>query len=394
MQGQYWQRHPTQVAFLRAFLAGEWVTRSFGWFSMMVSRFAGPVMTIAVGYLILYAIDSHHGLSTVVSHPTVWDSIAQVASGIINVTPELVFPGTVVLSIQALLRRSWLHGALYATASLMFAVLTILLLQAYMTGGLTDSFLSDMLLWRAVSALSYTVVAEVCSHHDGVQSADAGVQSPGVQAQLTDLVNQVNQLQSELNRVQQVQRTVQSGVHLQGVQSSQEAQPKSEPAPTEPEQQGVNQESQERLNPLPEQQAEHTYRAPGAVNHTVNGSLHQQERLNPPTSEPLPLVSSAVNQRSEPALNPESEPLHSSLVSEQRAVNHQRSEPGKGVLVQQFIREQMAQGTTPTLDEIMEACQCSRNTAIRHRRAILNETTQEERKPSHPVVVLAERRGK
>jgi hypothetical protein len=110
--------------------------------------------------------------------------------------------------------------------------------------------------------------------------------------------------------------------------------------------------------------------------------------------EPLPLVSSAVNQRSEPALNPESEPLHSSLVSEQRAVNHQRSEPGKGVLVQQFIREQMAQGTTPTLDEIMEACQCSRNTAIRHRRAILNETTQEERKPSHPVLVLAERRGK
>jgi hypothetical protein len=165
-QQRPWERPPALHAFWRAFLAGEWVTRSFAWVSMMISRFAGPMMTMAVSYLMLYAIDTHHDLSTPVAHPSVWDSLATTASDLLNMTAELVFPGTVGLGIRALVRWNWLHTALYALVSVMFAVLTIRLLAAFMTGGLTNGFLSSMLLWRAVSALSSTMVAEVCSHHE------------------------------------------------------------------------------------------------------------------------------------------------------------------------------------------------------------------------------------
>jgi hypothetical protein len=365
--GSYWEQHPALLAFLQAFLSGEWVTRAFAWFYMMVSRFAGPTMTIAVGYLMLYAIDSHHGLATPVAHPSFSDSLAQASSGIINVTPELVFPGTVVLAIRALLRKNWLHASLYGVASVMFAALTILLLDAFMTGGITDSFLSGMLLWRAISALSYTVVAEVCSHHTE-PSPDAGVHSHGVQSQLEDLVQQVNSLQSELH-------SVQSTVQSHGVQST--VQQTSEP-PTEPARETVNQVQQPRVNPVPEQHAEHTYRPQGAVNSKAEGSVKEQRKLNSRKTEPLARVHSPE------ALNPQSEPSKGSR-NRHGAVN-QRSEPGKGSVVQQFIRTEMAQGRTPTLDDIMEACQCSRNTAIRYRRAILGETGEERQAPQLRIV--------
>jgi hypothetical protein len=73
---------------------------------------------------------------------------------------------------------------------------------------------------------------------------------------------------------------------------------------------------------------------------------------------------------------------------------HPRGEGGKGAQVQQFLSKQMAQGNTPTLDEIMEACQCSKHTAIRYRRAMLGDTPQEESNTLPPVLVLADRRGK
>jgi hypothetical protein len=156
-------------------------------------------MTIAVGYLILYAIDSHHGLAAAVKAPGVWDSLASFSSGVINITPELVFPGTVVLCIQALTRKNWFHGALYAIASVAFAWLTLALLNAYMSNGLDDGFLSGMLLWRAASSLFYTVVAELCSRQafSTVESAQHDRQ------QLGTLHQQVQQLASELATVRE-----------------------------------------------------------------------------------------------------------------------------------------------------------------------------------------------
>lgn len=215
VDGGFWERHPVASALIRAFFSGEWVTRTFGWFYMMVSRFAGPAMTIAVGYLIVYAIDTHNSLASMPKDPNQWDEIASFASGFINVTPELVFPGTVVLSIYAFVQKRWVHGVLNAIASVAFATLTLVLLHAFTTNGINDQFLGAMLLWRAVSALFYTVVAEVCSHGQAdvhtVKTVDVLTRMEEIGEQVNAQVNtfasnmsqqvntQVNALASQVN---------------------------------------------------------------------------------------------------------------------------------------------------------------------------------------------------
>ncbi len=49
-----------------------------------------------------------------------------------------------------------------------------------------------------------------------------------------------------------------------------------------------------------------------------------------------------------------------------------QNEPAN-VRVPRFIQEQVNQGHKPTLSEIVDACQCSRNTAIRYRRDLLGD---------------------
>ncbi len=121
--------------------------------------------------------------------------------------------------MQALLRRQWLHAALYAVVSLMFAVLTIMLLAVFMTGDLTNRFLSGMLLWRAISALSYTVVAEVRSHHQGEERS----LPPHHQARLDELAARGERLAAELShlsttlqeRLQESAAELASSMHVQ-----------------------------------------------------------------------------------------------------------------------------------------------------------------------------------
>lgn len=349
-----------QVAWSRvgeALKTGEWVTRSFGWLYMMISRLAGPVMTIAVGYLIVYAIESRHGLATTPTAPTLWDLLASGASDIINVTPELVFPGVVVLCIQAGVQKRWAHSALYGITGAGFAVLTLVLLHAFQTNGMDDAFLAAMLLWRTISALFYTVVAEVCSHHSSVQSSPVQpvvqlqpVQSPRnhqVTVKAVRLTKKVNPRMSLLNQVNQV----------------------------------VAEEPMNPSSPMP---------AP--VHKPVQKAVHAPVR----SSEPVQPVQGSVNhQDTEPLLhvvrkvNPEppevqSEPSASSVTPS--TLNHQekQSEPGdKGSEVQRFIAKQLALGKKPTLTEIMDACQCSKNTAIKHRRAMCGD---EDRQPKLSIV--------
>ena len=65
--------------------------------------------------------------------------------------------------------------------------------------------------------------------------------------------------------------------------------------------------------------------------------------------------------------------LHSlpALVQSEPA-NKLASEPAS-VRVPRFIQERVNQGHKPTLSEIVDACQCSRNTAIRYRRDLLGD---------------------
>jgi len=61
-------------------------------------------------------------------------------------------------------------------------------------------------------------------------------------------------------------------------------------------------------------------------------------------------------------------------------VQSPKSEPGSEpvkVRVPRFIQERLNQGCKPSLSEIMEQCQCARNTAIRYRRDLCGPDEEE-----------------
>jgi hypothetical protein len=86
---------------------------------------------------------------------------------------------------------------------------------------------------------------------------------------------------------------------------------------------------------------------------------------------------------STPAVNPVDESLKGSTESTV-SLSGEQGEPG--ARVQRFITEQLASGHTPTLKEIVDACQCSKNTAIRHRRTLIGNG--DERARAHPTLTV------
>jgi len=198
----YWDRHPFQYELLHILHDGQWVTHVFEWIFMMISRFAGYLMTLAVGYLIYYAIEFKHSLDAVSVHPTFPDQLAILSNVIINVGPELVFPGVVVLCIRSFTTRRWLDGMLYLVTTIAFMILTMVLLNAFMNDGITKDFLSAMLFWRAGAALFYTIVVAYCGSHGGLD--------------FRSLLNELDTLRGEVDGGQQTVDTLQE--HLSSVQ--------------------------------------------------------------------------------------------------------------------------------------------------------------------------------
>ncbi len=207
---RYWDRHPIQYAVIRIIRDGQWVTHLFEWLFMMISRFAGYAMTLAIGYLIYYAIEFKQSLDTVMVHPGLVDTLASLSNVVINVGPELVFPGVVVLCMQAFTVRRWLDGLLYLGTALWCVILTMVLLHAFMSNQITASFLSVMLFWRAGAALFYTVVAAYASGHGGLDIRVLLQELDTLRGQLDTerqsvscLREQVSRLQAHLDRAQQ-----------------------------------------------------------------------------------------------------------------------------------------------------------------------------------------------
>jgi peptidoglycan hydrolase CwlO-like protein len=209
MLQQYWEKHPVQYEVVQILREGEWVTHVFEWVFMMVSRFAGYIMTLAVGYLILYVIETKHGLDAIPVHSQLSDQLAIFSNIVINVTPELVFPGVVVLCIRAFTVRRWLDGALYLATAVAFAVLTMALLNAFMNSTITREFLSAMLFWRAGAALSYTVVVAYCGGHGGLDFRTLLRELDALREQLHGGQQTVSTLQGQLSTVQQRASTLQ-----------------------------------------------------------------------------------------------------------------------------------------------------------------------------------------
>jgi predicted nucleic acid-binding Zn-ribbon protein len=205
---QYWEKHPVQHELVEIVREGEWVTHVFEWIFMMVSRFAGYVMTFAVGYLIFYAIEMKRSLDVMPLHPQLADNLATYSNVIINVAPELVFPGVVVLCIRAFTVRRWLDGAAYVVTTIVFVTLTMALLNAFMNNQITKEFLASMLFWRAGAALFYTVVVAYCGGHGGLDFKTLLRELDGLRGQLDGGQQTVSSLQEQLSTVQQQASTV------------------------------------------------------------------------------------------------------------------------------------------------------------------------------------------
>lgn len=207
---QYWENHPFQRELMYIAREGHWVTHVFEWIFMMISRFAGYLMTLAVGYLIYYAIEYKHSLDAVIKNPGVVDHLASFSNVIINVGPELVFPGVVVLCIRAFTARRWLDGVLYMVTTIAFAILTMVLLNAFMNDGITKDFLSAMLFWRAAAALFYTIVVAYCG--GGLDLRSLLSELDGLRGQLDNGQQTVSSLEEQLLRGQQTVSTLQQHV--------------------------------------------------------------------------------------------------------------------------------------------------------------------------------------
>src|SRR6266487_3323864 len=212
---RYWEEHPTAYEIVQIIREGQWVTHVFEWIFMMVSRFAGYLMTLAVGYLIYYAIEFKHSLDAIPAHPQFSDALASFSNVVINVGPELVFPGVVVLCIRAFTVRRWLDAVLYLVTTIAFVILTMVLLNAFMSGQITKVFLESMLFWRAGAALSYTVVVAYCGGHGGLDFRSLLNELDTLRGQLDGGQQTVSSLQEELSTVQQrvssLQQQVNSG---------------------------------------------------------------------------------------------------------------------------------------------------------------------------------------
>jgi hypothetical protein len=198
----HWENHPLQAAIFQLVKDGQWITHLFEWIFMYISRLAAYIMTFAVGYMIFYAIESRHALDVAVAHPQFPDMLASLSSEIINVAPELVFPGVVVLCIRSFTARKWLDGWLWLITSIVFATLTMTLLNAFMSGGITKEFLSVMLFWRAGAALFYTVVVAYCGGHGGLDFKTLLRELEEIRVQLDGKNQEVSSVQSQLSAVQ------------------------------------------------------------------------------------------------------------------------------------------------------------------------------------------------
>jgi hypothetical protein len=198
----FWEEHPLIAVFAEAMKEGHWITHVFEWIFMYISKLAAYIMTFAVGYMIFYAIESKHALDAVIAHPQFPDILASVSSEIINVAPELVFPGVVVLCIRSFTACKWFDGSCWLITSIIFAVLTMTLLNAFMSGGIDKDFLSAMLFWRAGAALFYTVVVALCGASQGLDFKTLLRELAEIRVQLDTKNQEVSSVQSRLKSVQ------------------------------------------------------------------------------------------------------------------------------------------------------------------------------------------------
>jgi hypothetical protein len=307
------QTPPARYAHIPAWLRDlVFVTDFFSWLFALCSRLAEPLMLLCTLYIVAEA-----GVPALAQ-----PSLHNLAIGIMICAPEIILPGSFVVAA-----RAQEHARLLFAVCWTFVGLTLLTLISLFVWHFTGASLAWLMCARCAAAVGYSILMRVMAHGQVVHSQDAQQQT--IEQHIEHSMNQFNtrlqEVQTEL--LQQVQHMVHSHVaeQVQGAQSTTLEQVTAQLAAA----------MQEIKRDMHSAIAETTARSSDS---SIGSSPRQTRQL-----------------RSVPALV--------------------QSEPAN-VRVPRFIAEQLNQGHKPSLSEIMDQCQCSKNTAIRYRRELLS--TDEE----------------
>lgn len=236
--------------------------------------------------------------------------------GLMITAPEIIMPGSFVTA-----SRAQDHARLLFVVCWTFVLLTMVTLVSLFVWHFTGQSLAWLMCARCATAVGYSILMRVMHQHSqAVQSTQAQVvQSQAIDTRVEALAAQLQAVQSGIAHVVQSQ-----------VQAAQQS--------------------------LLEQVTSQLAEAMQEVRRDLRSAIIA-EATSARASEPA--VTPAARQlRSIPALV-QSEPVH--------------------IRVTRFIQARMEQEhKPPSLTEIMDACQCSRGSAIRYRRELLGESREEE----------------
>jgi len=287
----------------------DFLSAFFSWFFMLLTRLSEPLMLLATLYVVAEA--GVPAIAVAVLH--------NLAIGVMITAPEVILPGAFVVA-----SRSQEYARMLFAMCWLFVVLTLVTLVSLFVWHLEGASLQWLMCARCAAAVGYSILMRVMSHGQVVEPV---VHRAEREQRIEQAMNQFNirlqEVQTELR--QQVQQVVASHVaeQVQAVQST-----------------------------LLEQ-----------VTTQITSTLQEFKR-------DMRSAIAEATVSSSPARSPKGA---RQLQSVPTLVQHEPASEPANVRVPRFIQEQVNQGHTPTLREIVDACQCSRNTAIRYRRDLLGD---------------------
>lgn len=298
-----------QRGFWRQLQELDFLSAFFSWFFMLLTRLSEPLMLLATLYVVAEA-----GVPAIAVA-----ALHNLAIGVMITAPEVILPGAFVVA-----SRSQEYARMLFAMCWLFVVLTLVTLVSLFVWHLEGASLQWLMCARCAAAVGYSILMRVMSHGQVVEPV---VHQQEREQRIEQAMNQFNirlqEVQTELR--QQVQQVVQSHVaeQVQAVQST-----------------------------LLEQ-----------VTTQITSTMQEFKR-------DMRSAIAEATVSSSPARSPKGARQLQSVPT--LVQNEPASEPAN-VRVPRFIQEQVNQGHKPTLSEIVDACQCSRNTAIRYRRDLLGD---------------------
>src|SRR6266446_3130411 len=318
----------TQHDFWQTLKDLHFVPDFFSWLFALFSRLAEPLMLLCTLYIVAEA-----GVPTIAL-----PALHNLAIGILICAPEIILPGSFVVA-----SRAQEHARLLFAVCWTFVALTLLTLISLFVWHFAGALLAWLMCARCAAAVGYSILMRVMSHGQQVNQVTRQMNQQRQEieqciAQLSDQVTtQLQAVQSQVREQVQVSQAIMLEQVTAQVQANQ----------------------QSLAGQVQDGQAAMMERFTGQFAATVQEFKREMRSAiaeAPMSSSPAParqLRSVAPLVQKAPASEPAHEPVN--------------------VRVPRFIQEQVNQGHKPSLREIVEACHCSRNTAIRYRREQLGD---------------------